>query len=207
MNRAVLGIVGLLLVALPLLWLGQKALDPSGNSPTWTEFKAGVQAGDFAEVVLAEDEVRARKSGKEGPLDWVRVVRVDDPNLLGLLEAKNVPYRQARPSACSEGAVMMFVIPVGVLVLMWVFIGRQVSQSGRSAAAFGRSGANLAPEEGTGVTFSDVAGVDESKSKNSRKSSSSSRIPASSRGLAGASRRACCSWGLPAPARRCSRAP
>src|SRR5690606_36530337 len=41
-----------------------------------------------------------------------------------------------------------------------MFVGRQGADA-RGVAAFGRSSASLVPEEGTGVTFDDVAGVDE----------------------------------------------
>ncbi|MEZ4320947.1 MAG: ATP-dependent zinc metalloprotease FtsH [Myxococcota bacterium] len=162
MNRAWLGILVVFLVALPLLYMGQQALETGASAPTWSDFKTSVEAGEYQEVVLGDKEVRARKAGKDGPLDWVTVNRVDDPSLLPLLEKVGTPYRAAQPNACSEGPVILFaLIPLGFLLVLWVFIGRQVGQSGRSAAAFGRSNAALAPEEGTGVTFADVAGVDE----------------------------------------------
>jgi cell division protease FtsH len=162
MNRAWLGLLAILMLAIPLWWLSQQAIDARAEIPTWTEFKASVAEGKYDKVELSPVELRAREAGTEDPTIWVTLARVDDPSLLPLLEEHGVSYAALPPNRCSEGLFLgAFIVPLVLLVLLWVVIGRQVGQGGRSAAAFGRSNAMLAPEEGTGVTFDDVAGVDE----------------------------------------------
>ena len=163
MNRILVGTVGLLLfVTLVFLWFGQLDLEGRSETPTWSEFKTQIERGDFDEVVLSADEVRAKKKEDDGAREWVFVPRVEDPGLLALLDAEKVPYRAARPNRCADGMVSAMVfVPLAVLLIIWIAMGRQMGQGGRSAAAFGRSGAALAPEEGTGITFEDVAGVEE----------------------------------------------
>ncbi len=162
MNRAWLGLLAILMLAVPLWWLSQQALDARAETPTWTEFKAAIADGTYDEVELSAQDVRAREAGTEDPTVWVTINRVEDPSLLPLLEEHGVAYSALPPNRCSEGLLIgAFLVPLVLLALFWVVVGRQVGQGGRSAAAFGRSNAMLAPEEGTGVTFADVAGVDE----------------------------------------------
>ncbi|MCB9679299.1 MAG: ATP-dependent zinc metalloprotease FtsH [Alphaproteobacteria bacterium] len=161
MNRLWLVLFAFTLLAITGFWFVQQSFEARSTAPTWTDFKTSVSAGEYEEVVIGPEEIRARKKGAEGPLDWVTVNRIEDPSLLPLLDEAKVEYRAARPSPCNEGALLIVIIPLALIAMFWVFIGRQVGQSGRSAAAFGRSNAALAPEEGTGVTFADVAGVDE----------------------------------------------
>jgi cell division protease FtsH len=163
MSRTAIGFTGfLLLVAIALLWWGQSQNANRAKPPTWSEFKTQIAAGAYDEVVLGEGEVRARKVGDEESREWVGVLRLEDPTLLPLLEEHGITYRAARPNPCADGMVsMVILVPLGILLVLWLVMGRQMGQGGRSAAAFGRSGAALAPEEGTGITFEDVAGVQE----------------------------------------------
>ena len=165
MNRAWLGTVALLAIFLAVLgvWFTQATITQKNTPPTWSEFKQHIREGQYEEVVFTDAEVRAKRKDAEGPLDLDRLTRIEDPTLLPLLEEHDVPYKASPPSPCGGDlkSAWLFLVPLGFLMLIWVFVGRQVSQSGRSAAAFGRSGANLAPEEGTGITFDDVAGVAE----------------------------------------------
>ena len=54
----------------------------------------------------------------------------------------------------------ILMLPLVLMVLFWVFVFNRES-GGRGATAFSRSSANVVPEDGTGVTFDDVAGVEE----------------------------------------------
>ena len=97
MNRIWIGIFGLVAVMIGLvLYLGPSSLQEPKPPPTWSEFKANIERGDYSEVVVGPMEVRAIKKGEDKEFD--RVVRLDDPELLPLLESKGVNYRAARPS-------------------------------------------------------------------------------------------------------------
>ena len=156
-------LIGLVLMVGVLVWLAQIAWSGQTDPLTWTEFKALVESGQIEEVTLDGDMVRARKVGGTDPRkDFVTVVNVaQDESFLPLLEEKGVPYRASRRSACQEGLLPLIFLPMLALVLFWALMGRQGEGGGRGAQAFGRSTAKLVPEEGTGVSFADVAGVEE----------------------------------------------
>ncbi len=163
MNRSVATLTGLLVVlVLAMLWYGRADVEARNAALDWSTFKEQIEAGTYEEVVIGPEEVRARKAGGRTARDWVRLPRLDDPELLPLLDSSGVAYRASRPNPCADGLFSMaMMLPLFVLLGLWVLMSRQMGQGGRSAAAFGRSGAALAPEEGTGVTFDDVAGVEE----------------------------------------------
>jgi cell division protease FtsH len=153
---------GLLLVAL-LLVVTQVAWT-TRTTTTWSELKDLVERDQIEEVAFdGEWLVKARrKNPSEAQPEVLQVVRVkDDEGFLELLEQKGVPYHAVQPNPCSTGSVsLVMLLPLVVVGLFWLFVSRQSGPT-RGVAAFGRSTASMAPEEGTGVTFADVAGVDE----------------------------------------------
>ncbi|HHO50771.1 MAG TPA: ATP-dependent zinc metalloprotease FtsH [Deltaproteobacteria bacterium] len=158
LGRWWLPIAGLLFLGL-LLLVTQLALTKNAQSTSWTELKQMVAEGKIEDVVFDGDAVRARRVGEEPP-NVIHVVRVDDDSFLELLEANDVPYRAVQPNPCAQGSVSLLLIPLLLMSLFWVLVTRQGGPT-RGMAAFGRSSASMAPEEGTGVTFADVAGVEE----------------------------------------------
>jgi len=102
--------------------------------------------------------------GKDAPNKdfFFRTVRVDDPNLVQDLEAANVKFVGERPSILSQ-LVISWIIPIGIMVLIWTFISRRMGKAGESILSFGKSRARLVAQKETGVTFNDVAGCEEAK--------------------------------------------
>ena len=78
---------------------------------------------------------------------------------------------------------------------------RQAQGTNNQALSFGKSRARMFLGNKTVVTFNDVAGVDEAKTE-LQEVVEFLKYPRSSTRSAPASRAACCSSGLPAPARR-----
>ncbi len=91
-----------------------------------------------------------------------RTIRVEDPQLTEELEAADVKFRGERPSMLSQ-FLISWILPIGILVLIWSFIGRRLSGAGESILSFGKSKARLIAETETGITFGDVAGCEEAK--------------------------------------------
>src|SRR5438445_574282 len=58
---------------------------------------------------------------------------------------------------------LAWMLPIGVMILIWSFISRRIGSAGESILSFGKSRARLVAEKETGVTFSDVAGCEEAK--------------------------------------------
>jgi len=92
-----------------------------------------------------------------------RTERVEpDPQLVQQLEAAKVTFNGVRPSFLSQ-FLYAWVLPIGVMVVIWVLLSRGMRAAGQSVMSFGKSRARLVADRDTGVTFDDVAGCDEAK--------------------------------------------
>jgi cell division protease FtsH len=92
-----------------------------------------------------------------------RTTRVsEDPKLVEELQAAGVKYLGTRPNMLMQ-FIMAWLVPIGIMLLLWSFIGRRMGAAGESILSFGKSKARLSVDKDTGVKFSDVAGCDEAK--------------------------------------------
>lgn len=160
-SQRYLPLIGLVVLLFFLGWVAF-AFVPPGGSVTWDRLKAEVAEGRIEEVLIEESRVRAC-----GPADLsnrrecMTAVRVrGDETFVPLLDEYGVKYQAAPPQACNGASLSFFVLPLLILLGFWFFMSQRDGGRG-GAAAFSRSSAKLVPEEGTGVTFDDVAGVDE----------------------------------------------
>ena len=145
-----------------LVWVTSLAWQVPGGGTSWSELKELVEQDQIAEVIFDGDLVRARKKGGDKDAERLTAVAVpSDESFVPLLEEHAVAYRAAPPSQCSEGmSAPLLLVPLLLLMVVYFVLSRQ-SGPARGVAAFGRSSAQMAPEEGTGVSFEDVAGVEE----------------------------------------------
>jgi cell division protease FtsH len=91
-----------------------------------------------------------------------RTNRVKDPKLVEQLEAAGVKFSGEPPSFFSE-FLLSWIVPLGIMVLLWMFISRRIGSAGESILSFGKSKARLVAEKETGISFRDVAGCEEAK--------------------------------------------
>jgi cell division protease FtsH len=104
----------------------------------------------------------AASTNAEAKAFQFRTVRVDDPKLVDELQAAGVKFRGQRPSMWSQ-ALLAWILPIGLIALLWIFLSRRLGSAGESILSFGKSKARLVAEKETGVTFADVAGCEEAK--------------------------------------------
>ncbi len=79
--------------------------------------------------------------------------------LIGVLSKHNIPWQGDESPTVWSSYIPLFVIS-GVFILMIFFMMRRMGGAG-SPMAFGRSRGRLYAQEDLGVTFDDVAGIDE----------------------------------------------
>lgn len=91
-----------------------------------------------------------------------RTVRVDDPKLVEDLQKANVKFLGVRPGFLTQ-LFMIWILPIGIMLLLWTLIARRMGGAGQSVLTFGKSKARLVADKETGVVFGDVAGCDEAK--------------------------------------------
>ncbi|HEX7126928.1 MAG TPA: ATP-dependent zinc metalloprotease FtsH [Thermodesulfobacteriota bacterium] len=138
---------------------------------SFTEFKrlvtedriASVQIGD--ELIRATERLpgggRAPQDGRAQPKLYV-TVRVPDDTLIPTLEQHNVDISGEYSGGWLREFFLSWVLPIGILVLVWSLIMRRVGAS-NPVLQFGRNRAKIYAEDKPTVTFKDVAGVDEAK--------------------------------------------
>jgi hypothetical protein len=67
---------------------------------------------------------------------------VEDPELVGQLDAAHIDYEGVQPSALMQ-LLLVWGLPLGLLLLFWVFLSRRVSRAGESMLRIGQSRARL----------------------------------------------------------------
>jgi cell division protease FtsH len=123
---------------------------------------AAENAGGSSTNSAPAPAVGAKPATAEPKSYLFRTVRVEDPKLVEELEEAGVKFRGERPSMMSQ-FLLSWVLPIGIMVLIWSFVGRRIGSAGESILSFGKSKARLVAEKETGVTFKDVAGCEEAK--------------------------------------------
>ena len=148
----------LLYVAVAILgFLFLSRMSSPGTHLPYDELKAKVRAGEIESVVVGATDVRAVPKGQKGKAAYV-TGRGDTQELEKLLDDNRVTY-----SYDAGGSVWMAIVPwvvlFGGMVLFWGWLLRRV-KPGAGMMSIGKSKAKLVGEK-TGVTFADVAGVEE----------------------------------------------
>ena len=131
----------------------------------YSEFLDDVEAGDVFEVVL--DAKIISGTYRDGQRQfWTSNPETETTELIEVLRSNNVKIKGApteRKSLLMELFLSSF--PILLLIGVWVYFMRQMQggAGGRGAMSFGKSRARLLSEDQVGVTFSDVAGIEEAK--------------------------------------------
>ncbi len=137
---------------------------PSGNRISYSEFKQRLAGGQISEVEIGKERIRATPSDEKAKKSGERwlTMRVDDPDLVKELEAKKIAFGGMQEGDFFSSLFMVWLLPMLLLGGFWSLVMRRM-KPGAGMMSIGRSRAKVVAEEGTGVTFADVAGVDEAK--------------------------------------------
>jgi cell division protease FtsH len=106
-----------------------------------------------------------------GPEEEVRVFSVtripgvDEQRLVAELEAHKVEFAGRIETTFWKDLLFGWVIPLGVMVAIWMFLMRRVGGGPTQALSFGRSKHKIYDRKELKTTFNDVAGVDEAKAE------------------------------------------
>ena len=130
----------------------------------YSQFLDRVKAG---QVKRAEIDAQRIDYGSRMPLEYYTISPETDNNaLIGMLEKSRVEFTAKEPEGQSLiGQLLISSFPILLLIGVWIYFMRQMQGGGggRGAMSFGKSKARLLGEDQVGVTFGDVAGIDEAK--------------------------------------------
>jgi cell division protease FtsH len=132
----------------------------------YSEFLNKVRGGQVEMAVIEGNKIRF---GNGEPLPFYTISPETDNNtLIGLLDKNGVTFSAVEPKPPSVlFQLLMNAFPILLLIGVWIYFMRQMQGGGggRGAMSFGKSKARLLGEDQVGVTFADVAGVEEAKAE------------------------------------------
>jgi cell division protease FtsH len=120
----------------------------------------GTVAGEGLEGLLPKDKVEALK--RDGGAHRFVTARVDDPGLVAELEAANVKFT-GRVENTWLSTLLSWIVPTLLFVGVWMFVMRRMAGAQGGLLTVGKSKAKVYVQHSTGVTFDDVAGIDEAR--------------------------------------------
>jgi cell division protease FtsH len=183
--------LGYFAVAFLLLFIWQQTFSQyTVRTIPYSEFKESLARGEVVECAVKDEDITGKIAPKTPPgsvtnaseivkapaalqtnslsatntaKDFVfRTVRLEDPKLVEELQKAGVKFLAVRPNLFSQ-ILLAWILPIGIMLLLWSFISRKLGSAGQSVLSFGKSRAKLVADKETGVAFGDVAGCDEAK--------------------------------------------
>ncbi|MEW5863733.1 MAG: ATP-dependent zinc metalloprotease FtsH [Pseudomonadota bacterium] len=129
----------------------------------FSEFEQLLKEGKIAEVLVSERHITGRLKNPEGRKTVAIANRVE-PDLAQWLSKYGVPYTRVVESTFLRD-LLSWIVPALVFFGVWYLLARRfANQTGMGGfMSIGKSRAKVYVEKQTGVTFADVAGVDEAK--------------------------------------------
>ena len=129
----------------------------------YSEFLDYLQQGKIVEVAITANAIQGRlKSETEGARDqYFKTVKVE-PEIAKLLSDHQVKYSGTIESTFLRD-IISWLLPVFIFLGVWFFLMKKMMPQQPGFMSLGKSKAKIYKQEDTGITFKDVAGVDEAK--------------------------------------------
>jgi cell division protease FtsH len=180
-------------IAMAVLFIIQGVLlRPRPVPQTYSRFHELLDQGQVAEALigadriqlmvkpdakLTDEELKAVQTNQPLAAKWAgseperlfevtRIPGVDDKTLLEELIRKDVQFAGRIESTFWRDVVLGWVLPIGIMMLIWGFASRRLMQGGiGQALTLGKNRARIYSETDIQVRFDDVAGIEEAKSE------------------------------------------
>jgi len=141
-----------------------KAPDSSQKTPSKSKPTKKKQAFSpkLAHTAWRLELSKLKKEHEEEVKRQFTVTPLEDKKLLDELQLHGVDYRGKIGSDWLKNIFLNWIIPFGILILLWGFIFRRMGAGAAGVLNVGKSKAKIYAEQpGNKVTFKDVAGIDE----------------------------------------------
>ncbi|HXJ77487.1 MAG TPA: ATP-dependent zinc metalloprotease FtsH [Candidatus Methylomirabilis sp.] len=113
------------------------------------------------------ERLRHLLGAESGSVTFVttRIPAMDDSSLLKELEGAKVEFSGRVESTFWRDLLFGWIVPLGIMAGLWIFLMRRIGGGPTQALSFGRSKAKIYDRKELKTTFADVAGVDEAKAE------------------------------------------
>ena len=148
-----------------LLLVMQSYFEGQVDSAKYSDFRQWVEDGQVAEAYVGSDNISGKyyaEGSSEQGLRTFSVNKMEDPGLVELLQ-KHVPDYDGKREPTWLTSLLGWILPAVFFVGIWMFMARRMSGGSGGLMSIGKSKAKVYMEKGTGITFDDVAGIDEAK--------------------------------------------
>ncbi len=143
-------------------WQAARTIEPV----PYSEFERALAEGRVAEVIVGERTITGRLKSPEADGKTTIVANRVEPDLAERLSKYDVKYTRVVEGTFLRD-LLSWVVPAAVFFGLWYFVFRRLAerQGIGGLMSIGKSRAKVYVEKNTGVTFADVAGVDEAKAE------------------------------------------
>ena len=134
------------------------------NTIPYSEFKRYVAEGKVQKLSLKPQQITGTLSQDEqgGKDKQFVTVRVDDPELVKLLDDKKIDYTGHYESKWLAN-LLSWIIPLVFFIIVWRFLLGRMASGPQGVLSVGKARAKIYADREVGITFKDVAGIDEAK--------------------------------------------
>src|SRR6266850_763567 len=132
----------------------------------YSEFEKMLAEGKIDEVAVSDQRITGKLKSKEGG-KTVAVANLVPPELAERLSKYDVKYTRVYESTLLRD-LLSWILPALIFFGVWYLLARRMASSQGLGGGFmniGKSRAKIYVETKTGVSFADVAGVDEAKAE------------------------------------------
>ena len=149
-----------------LFYMFQSTMQVKKEQIPYSQFMQYVQAGQISDCIIKQNVITGtltltdKKTGK--PRHFV-TVRLRDDQLAKALDKHGVKYSAAVESHFLSNLLFTWIIPFGIIFLLWGYLGKKMGGMGMNFMNIGKNKAHIHAETDQHVTFKDAAGVDEAK--------------------------------------------
>jgi cell division protease FtsH len=133
----------------------------------YSEFEKLLAEDRISEVTVSDQRITGKLRTPEKNGKTVAVANLVEPDLAARLSKYGVKYTKVHESTFLRD-LLSWIVPALVFFGIWFWLIRRMSAQGGLGGGFmsiGKSRAKIYVENKTGVTFADVAGVDEAKAE------------------------------------------
>jgi len=153
-------------VVIVMLVLQSLLVRPQYEVVPYSEFLKLVKDGKIESVEVGETRIVAKEkvtTTTQKPRIFV-TVRLEGENLIEFLKQNNVTFYGKIENPWLKNFLMSWILPLLILYAIWAIAYKRIGKTFESGVlSFGKNKAKVYAEHKTGVTFDDVAGIDEAK--------------------------------------------
>jgi cell division protease FtsH len=128
---------------------------------SFSQFLDDANQGQIHDVTITSGDVHGHL--RQGNAAFHTTVPTDYPQLYDILDKNHVAVTVKDNSGSIWWTALFQLGPIALIILVWLFMIRQMQSGGNKALSFGKSRARLLSMQQKKITFKDVAGVDEAK--------------------------------------------